>query len=299
MPELPRFFDSHSHLQDRAFDADREEVIARMKERGVFSVVVGTDFEMSQNAVALAEKHTNLFAAVGLHPRDTPEEKKRDGGFGFDTEKYRALAAHPKVVAIGECGLDYFRMGAGDQESREGKREEELELEREKNRQREIFLAQIALAGEVNKPLIIHSRSREAHNDLLEILAEKKKDKKENQGKKREKLRGIIHFFTESEEIARKYLALGFALSFSGVISFAREYDAAICAAPANMILSETDSPYAAPVPYRGKRNEPIFMEETVKKLAVVRGISGASESEQEKFREQLVANAERIFGIL
>jgi TatD DNase family protein len=260
---MPRFFDSHSHINDSRFDLDRDIVLLRMKEKECWSLVVGTDRKMSEDAIAIAQVNEGIFSAVALHPADNFEEI-------FDEAVYKNLAKQPKVVAIGECGLDYSRI-------LEEKREEESK------RQIALFEKQIELAIENNLPLMIHCR--DAHHDLLEILASKKKQYAE-------KLRGNIHFFSEGPEIAKKYFDLDFTISFTGVLTFARNYDETVKYAPLEKILSETDSPYVAPAPYRGKRNEPIYVEEVVKAIANIRN------QDFELVREVMVKNAMRVFTI-
>lgn len=259
-----QYFDAHSHLNDPRFDADLGEVLFRMKEADVWSLVVGTEKKLSEHAVILAKENDTLFACVGLHPTDDREEQ-------FDDAFYRALASDPKTVAIGECGLDYFRISEEDRKKEEG-------------RQRDTFESQIELAVSFNKPLMIHCRN--AHPDMLDILASKKREHGE-------KLRGNIHFFSEGPETAKKYFDLDFTISFTGVITFARDYDETVRYAPLDLILSETDCPYVAPVPYRGKRNEPLYVIEVVKKIAEIRGEGF------EIVREQLVKNTLRVFGII
>jgi len=256
-----KYFDIHSHLQFSQFDSDREEVLARMKKDGVGSIVVGTDFQTSKSAIELSGKEENIFATVGLHPNDNKKEI-------FDIEKYRALATQPKVIAIGECGLDYFR--APDTTG-------------EKERQKNIFEDHVELAISLDLPLMIHCR--DAHEDVLELLSLKKK-------KYGEKLRGNIHFFAGDMETAKKYFDLGFTISFTGVITFTNDYNDVIKNSPIENILAETDSPYVAPVPYRGQRNEPVYVKEVVKKIASVRGES------EDKIRESLLLNTKRVFGI-
>lgn len=255
------YFDIHSHIQFPKFDQDREEVINHMKENGVFSVVVGTDLKTSEAAVSLAEKHENLFASVGLHPNDAIAGD-------FDESAYRKLLSNSKTVAVGECGLDYFRTDG---------------TEENKKKQKEIFKKQIKLALEFNKPLMIHCRN--AYEDMLEILAEHKQESGE-------KLRGNIHFFAGSRDIVEKFLKLGFTLSFTGVITFADQYDEVIKNTPLEMIMSETDCPYVAPAPYRGKRNEPVYVSEVVKKISEIK------EEDFEKTRKILAENARRMFRI-
>jgi len=239
----PKLFDIHSHLNFPDFD-DREHVIGEMRAEGIFSIVVGTDKDTSKLAIEIAESATageNLFASVGLHPTDKENEE-------FDMSFYRELASHPKVVAIGECGIDLFRRDKSDIE-----------------RQRNLFIKHIELAVERDKPLMVHCR--DAHNEVLEILDSYYLIYGD-------KLRGNIHFFSGDISIAQKYFNLGFSISFAGVVTFSRDYDEVIRSAPIDKIMIETDSPFVAPAPFRGKRNEPIYVKEVAKKIAEIRGIS-------------------------
>jgi TatD DNase family protein len=229
-----KLFDSHCHLQLPQYDADRAEVLARMEEKGTGAVLIGVDLATSRSALELARQHNFLWAAVGLHPNDNPTEQ-------FDEAAFKELARDPKVVAVGECGLDYFRSEKSDG-------------------QRERFEQQITLAQKVNKALVIHCR--EAHDEMLEILAEKKVT-----------VPVIIHFFTGSGELAQKYLDLGCYLSFPGPITYTDMYDDSLRICPLDRLLIETDSPFAAPVPYRGKRNEPAYVEQVAAKVAQIKDI--------------------------
>jgi TatD DNase family protein len=256
-----KYFDSHCHLQLSQFDADRDAVLARMQEKEMGAIVVGTDFKTSKSGIELARKHDFLRASVGLHPNDNLSEH-------FDIAKYEELARDPKVVAIGECGLDYFRSGDTDEE-------------REVQKQR--FVLQIELALKVGKPLIIHCRN--AHDDCLSILQNYKIEYGE-------RLRAVIHFFTGTAELAQKYLDLNCYLSFPGPITYTDMYDDSIRLAPPDKMLSETDSPFAAPVPFRGKRNEPAYVEEVVKKIAAIKNI------QVEELNRQIVLNSQHVFGL-
>lgn len=270
----PKFFDIHTHAHFAAFDEDRDRMMARAKEAGVAMINVGTDRDTSAAAIALAEKYDHAYATVGLHPIHTSEETYHDknergasahetskDGEVFDEAYYRALARHEKVVAIGECGLDYFRLEAGTKEKQE-----------------EAFLAQITLANELGKPLMLHIRN--AYKDAHDLL------------KQNATVKGNVHFFVGTWDEAKLFLDLGFTLSFTGVITFARQYDDVIKNVPLEMLMSETDAPYVAPIPYRGKQNEPAYVIEIVKKIAEIRG------EPYEKVREALVQNAIRFFNI-
>ncbi len=297
-----KFFDAHTHAQFAAFNEDRKEVIDRALKSGVSMINVGTQANTSATAIKLANEYTEgLYATVGLHPihaeKSYHDEQelglssealaKEDGGdpstssgraaefkpkgfFSraeeFDYDYYKKLALDPKVVAIGECGLDYYRLS-----------------EESKEKQKEIFIKQIELAEDVKKPLMIHCRN--AFSDLIEIL-------KTNHSKLNANYPGVIHFFSGTVEDAKKLLELGFSFTFGGVITFARDYDEVIKLIPLDRILSETDAPYVAPVPYRGKRNEPLYVIEVVKKLAEIKNVS------VEEMAEATVKNASRVFNI-
>lgn len=258
------YIDAHCHLQFGHYDSDRDALIEQMKEAGIGGIVVGCDLESSRAAVALAEQHDHLFSSIGQHPTDTSEH--------FDAAAYRALATSNKVVAIGECGLDYFHLTNCDEEKRA---------------QREIFETQIALAAELNKPLIIHARSSkgtmDAYHDVADILTAAKEN--------HSNIRGDMHFFVGDVDEARAFLALGFTLSFTAVITFARDYDAVIRDAPLNMILAETDAPYVAPASRRGKRNDSLAIPEVVAKIAEIR------DEDPEIVRAALLSNTRRVFA--
>ena len=267
------YFDAHTHVNFVAFKDDAEEVIARAQEQGVGMNIVGTQINTSRAAVAMAEKHDNTWATIGLHPIHTgksyhDEKELGEGGKAFtsrgedfDPAAYEELAKSPKVIAIGECGLDYYRLE-----------------ENTKKRQEEAFVRQIHLANNLEKPLMLHIRN--AYDDALAIL------------KREAKVRGDVHFFAGDWSVAKQFLDFGFTLSFTGVVTFTHDYDEVVKNAPLDMILSETDAPYITPVPHRGKRNEPAYVVEVVKKIAEIRGES------QEKVVAQLAANARRVFGL-
>ncbi len=257
------YFDIHSHIYFPDFDADREDEILKLQEHNIATITVGVDFETSEKAVRLAETHDNIFASVGMHPDDVIV------GSIFD-EKITTLAEHSKVVCIGECGLDYFRLGEDSEEI--------------KKKQKEIFKAQIELALNVSKPLMLHIRPKEkvhfdAYTESLDILEQYAK----TQG---EKLRGNVHFFVGDLTILKRFLNIGFSVSFGGVITFTHEYDECVAYAPLSCILSETDAPFVAPDPYRGKRNSPLHIPEVVSAIARIRG------EDIEVVRSVLVANA-------
>ena len=273
-----RFFDVHTHVQFAAFDHDREAVIERARAAGVTMINVGTQLNTSRAAIELAHKYPGLSATAGLHPIHTSKSFHDSDELGggeaakgfssrgeeFDYDAYKKLAFDSKVVAIGECGLDYFRVN--DEEA--------------KKRQKETFLKQIELAKEVKKPLMIHCR--EAFSDLIEVLKPNTYNLKS----------GIVHFFTGSKDDAKRLLEMGFSFTFGGVVTFARDYDEVIKMIPLDRILSETDAPYVSPVPYRGKRNEPAYVVEVVKKLAEIKGIS------TEEMERRIFENVKEVLKI-
>lgn len=267
------FFDVHTHVNFVAFKDDADAAIDRARAADVGMILVGTQFDTSSDAVKIAEKHEDVYAAIGLHPIHSTKSYHDDKELGeggkeftsrgevFDMEKYFALGQSSKVVAVGECGLDYYRL-EGDT----------------KKKQEETFIQQIELANRLNKPLMLHIRN--AYDDALALV------------KEHATVKGDVHFFAGDWNIAKQFLDVGFTLSFTGVLTFARDYDEVVRNAPLDMLLTETDAPYVAPKPYRGKRNEPAYVVEVVKAIAEIRG------EPLEKVREQLAVNARRVFGL-
>jgi TatD DNase family protein len=290
------YFDAHTHIQFAAFENDRKEAIDRARAAGVGMILVGTQKDTSAAAVAVSQQYdAGVWAAVGLHPvhtdksfHDAEELGADEGEKGFtsrgeifDYDYYKKLALDPKVVAVGECGLDYYRMDAGGGEA--GEKEK-------KSKQRQAFLAHIQLAAEVEKPLMIHCR--EAYADLRDILQSEARNLKSDNP-------GVIHFFCGTIEEARQFLDLGFSFTFGGAITFppkkgktAGEYDEVVRFIPAERILSETDAPYVTPVPYRGHRNEPSYIPEIVKKLAALKNM------EEGEMKSVIWQNARKVFGV-
>lgn len=265
-----RYIDAHSHLNDTRFEADMDDVLLRMREASVATIVVGTDKEMSDRAIALAEKHSDVWATIGQHPTDKHDEV-------FNYEKYRLMAKNQRVVAIGECGLDYYWPTNSESHKDFG------DIDIEKKRQYELFAEQIALAEETGLPLMIHGRptpkTMDAYEDIIKMLIGRS-------------VRGNIHFFVGNVEIAKKFLDLGFTMSFTGVLTFARDYDEVVRYVPMDMIHAETDAPYVAPVPHRGKRNEPTFVREVVRKIAEIRG------QNEQSVGEALLLNSRKSFKL-
>ena len=260
-----KYFDAHAHVQFPAFDEDREEILQGMQDAELGAIMVGVDYASSERAITLVENRGDLYASVGLHPNDNTTEV-------FDIEKYRTLAAHPKVVAIGECGLDYYRQEESDKE-----------------RQKELFLKHIDITTSLRKPLIIHARptkgTQNAYQDLIEILTEQKV-------KHGDRLFGDVHFFVGGVEEAQKLIALGFTLSFTAVLTFTKDYDEVIRSVPLSSIISETDAPYVAPEGRRGTRNDPLAAIDVVAAIARIRG------EEEDAVRKAVLSNAQRVFRL-
>jgi len=261
-----RYIDTHSHIYFDAYKDDVSEVLSRMREEETGTIVIGTSLETSKDAVAFAKAHPEevLGATIGLHPNSAEE--------GFDPALYTPLIDEGVMLGVGECGLDFFRSNP-------------LETF---DKQQEVFEAQVDFALQHDLPLMLHVRpsagSDDAHEECLKVLEQKQKEHGE-------KLRGNCHFFTGSLKMAKRYWALGFTTAFPGVITFAKELEEVVASAPLNLILGETDSPYATPVPFRGERNEPIHVKEIYKKVAEIQN------KDEEEVRVALTENALRVFG--
>jgi TatD DNase family protein len=251
--------DSHAHLDDARFDADRDAVLQRAWDAGVRKILtIGNGSSPDQMAcgIPLAEAHDWLCTSVGVHPHDAAKVEERHYSLIED------LARHPAVVAIGETGLDYFYDNSP------------------RDIQRAVFRRQLALARQLDLPVIVHTRHADA--DTHEIL----KDEAPH--------RGVIHCFTSSAEFADFALSIGFAISFSGIVTFPNAKALAEVAQriPSDRILIETDCPYLAPVPHRGKRNEPGFVADTARFVAGLRGVA------VQELESQTATNFNNVFGL-
>lgn len=267
------YIDIHSHLNFPDYEKDFDDVLKRLKDTNTGTITVGTDLLSSKKAVELADKYENIYACIGLHPADDAEET-------FDEKEFEKLVSSKKVVAVGECGLDYGRVLPADQRGLDA---DQRRLDADKIRQKIDFEKQIDFAVKHNLPLMLHVRN--AHQDVINILKEKKKEFGE-------KLRGNVHFFSGDKNIALEYINLGFTMSFTGVITFTRDYDEVIKFIPFEKIMSETDCPFVTPVPHRGTRNEPSYVSEVVKRIAEIKG------ENFEVVKKILSDNAVRYFGL-
>jgi TatD DNase family protein len=260
-------FDTHAHLNFEAFNDDWREVAKRALDAGISIINVGSNLKTSKKAVEIAEEFSSgVWAAVGLHPIHVLDEDF--SASGGDLAEYEKLATHPKVVALGEVGLDYYRLPTtirleeanGAMLDKQVRTPEEI-----KNLQKNLLTKFFELSATTKLPLIIHCR--EAHEDMVNLL--------ENFNKPRgSDARGVMHCFSGSWDDARRYLNLGFLISFTGVITFAHYEGEILKKVPSNKVIVETDCPYLTPEPHRGKRNEPLYVEYVARELAGVKEMS-------------------------
>ncbi len=284
------FIDTHAHLNFKAFEQNYRDVIKRTLDNDCWLINVGSQYETSKRAVQIAQEFDRgVFASVGQHPCHSEEHK-------FDYEKFKALAQDPKVVAIGETGLDHYRLPKGQ--------EEEI-----LQNQKELFRQQISLAKELGKPLIVHCRDNqdkpgETYNRLYQVLKSELVGKNYHSRPSRFgeddnhrlplKQHGTIHCYLGTIEMAQKLMDLGFYISFTGVITFknAPEAQAVAKSIPLDRLLLDTDCPYLAPEPHRGEQNEPLYAQFIAQKHAELRGITA------EEVIEKTTENAKKLFRI-
>jgi TatD DNase family protein len=269
----PFLIDSHTHLQFSAYDNDRAEVLDRAFNENIWIINSGSNSQNSEDAVRLAEKYEQgVYATIGIHPshagNKTTELGEESGTELFDEEKMMKLAVSPKVVAVGECGLEYFR-------------------EYDAEAQKKLFTEHIIFANKIKKPLTIHCR--EAYGDTYDILSAHKEILNAKGG--------VMHFFSGTLAEARKFSDLGFYFSFGGAITLPKkaggaDFEELIRELPFDRLLCETDAPFVSPVPYRGRRNEPSYVMEVAKKMAEIRGVA------LDEVAKQTTENAMRLFAI-
>ena len=253
---MKMIFDTHAHYDDKAFDSDREELLEKLFSESVAYIVnQGTDLKLSKYSISLAERYENMYCAVGIHPENITESSIDD------IEKIERLASHPKAVAIGEIGLDYY-------------------WDIPKEPQKVIFEKQLILANKLNMPVNIHDR--EAHGDVLEYL-------------RKYKPKGILHSFSGSVEMARKIVKLGMYIGIGGVVTFknARKSVEVVKDIPLERVVLETDCPYLSPVPFRGKRNNSGMIIYTAEKIAEIKNIS------VEEVLKETCENAKKVYNII
>jgi len=304
-----KYIDIHAHTNFKAFEEDRDAVVRRALDNDTWVINIGTQYDTSKKAVEMTNEYEGVYSTIGLHPIHTGasyhdhEELGEEGkefvsrGEIFDKEKYRELAGQGKVVAIGECGLDYYHLTA-----QAGMESDTIE------KQKKAFITQIELANELNLPLMLHIRnsplspldsspsqgSRNAYADVADLL---EKYSKRIGVKGLPAQAGVSHFFAGSVEDMKRFIKMGVYVSFAGPITYKPkpeicDYIGVIKETPLDMILADTDSPYVAPVPHRGERNEPINVRDIVAKIAEIKGIS------EEETAKAIFSNAQKLFGL-
>jgi TatD DNase family protein len=290
-----KFIDSHCHVHFQSYKEDMDEVVQRSLDEGIGMITIGTQSTTSKTGIDLAERYEGVWATIGLHPNHLHKQEFFDeaelppsyGGTeggqsatgkiktraeAFDPEYYRTLVSHPKVVGIGEFGLDYYRIPPDTDEEQMIKD------------QKDACRAQLKFATEVKKPIVIHCR--DAHEDQAALLREEI----EAGGLSK---RGVIHSFTGTAEEAAIYHELGFYVAFNGILTFSKDLQKELAKIPLGQILVETDSPYLTPPPYRGKRNEPSYVQYVAQKVAEIKGIS------IDEVAERTVSNTVKLFGLI
>ncbi len=286
---MPKYIDIHAHTNFKVFDENREEIILRALENDTWIINIGTQYDTSKKAVEMTNQYEGVYSTIGLHPIHTTASHHDESELGadgkeftsrgeiFDKEKYRELTKLGKVVGIGECGLDYYHL-----------EEENIE------KQRVAFISQIELANELDIPLMLHVRnnpndkSRNAYFDVYELV---------KKYSTRGDTKGVSHFFAGSVEDMKRFVEIGIYISFAGPITYKPkpeicDYEAVIRETPLDMILSDTDSPYVAPVPHRGSQNEPTYVKHIVSKIAQIKGL------DEVDVAKQIFINASKLFNI-
>jgi len=245
--------DTHCHLNFKDYDVDRDKIINQCLNKDIWMINVGVDYISSKQVIDLAEKYERVYATIAIHPHNVGKED-------FNKKKFLELAKNKKVVGIGETGLDYMFC----------ENDEKLQ-----KLQKKVFIQHLKLAKELDKPVIIHSRR--LFPEILEIV-------------KKNPVKGVLHCYMGRWSYAEEYLKLGFYISFTGLIVYARDYDKVIKNTPLNRILLETDAPYLSPI--KGERNTPLNVEAVVKKISEIKGVSF------KKVVEQTNKNAKKLFGL-
>lgn len=257
------FMDVHCHIDDERYDADRDEMVERLARHGGGAITIATDLESSRRSIELSLRYPNVRACVGVYPVGIHER-------AHEVAELDALFDGPggeNIVCVGECGLDYAQSPTPEEIAE----------------QKRLFLDQCVIAAKRAVPVMIHCR--EAYADLLELVEQAKQELGDS-------FRFHMHFFAGDLEVARRVVELGGTLSFTGVITFAAQYDEAVRIVPLDRIMSETDAPYVAPKPHRGTRNEPVYVEHVIARIAELKGLP------LEEVSTALRANARRVFGV-
>lgn len=278
------YIDTHAHVNFNAFKKDEKEIIRRSLDEETWMIVVGADYKTSKKALDAANRYEKgVYAAIGLHPIHTHEGDAngddysvKQKGEEFYYDNYEKLAKFEKVAAIGEIGLDYYHI------------DQTRDVPVIKKKQKNIFLNQLKLARDLDLPVIIHCR--QAHDDMLAFLGDFKKENKELFSK--DVPWGVMHCFSGDEDLAWKYFSLGLLISFTGLITFSKQWDDLIRKLPSDKFLIETDCPFMTPEPFRGRRNEPVLVKYVAERIAEIKNLS------VERVGEITTRNARELFGI-
>jgi len=299
---MPKYIDIHAHTNFIVFGEDRDAVIQRALKDDTWVINIGTQYDTSKKAVEMTNDYLEgVYACIGLHPIHTSSSYHEESELGsegkeftsrgeiFDKEKYKVLARQGKVVGIGECGLDYYHL-------------EEESIEKQKI----AFIAQIELANELDLPLMLHIRNnpkdhtRNAYFDVYELIKKHSKSLEVRPASPSQgglsKI-GVSHFFAGSVEDMKRFVEIGICISFAGPITYKPkpeicDYVSVIKETPLDMILTDTDSPYVAPVPHRGGRNEPVYVKDIVKKIAEIKELN------EEEVAKAIIKNAQKLFKL-
>lgn len=272
--------DTHAHVNFSFFKEDADDVIQRSLAEDTWMINVGANYKTSNRALMYANKYERgVYAATGLHPINlfpTKDEDKIIAAEEFNYDAYEKLAKFEKVVAVGEIGLDYYHI------------DKSLDVNEVKKKQKQVFSEQLLMARRVEKPAIIHCR--QAHDDMIQTIKDIKKENKDLfTGNKPW---GVMHCFSGDEDLAWKYFSLGVIISFTGLITFSRQWDDLIRKMPNENLMIETDCPFMTPEPFRGKRNEPIYVKYVAEKIAEIKNVS------RERAIEFTTNNARKFFNI-
>lgn len=275
--------DTHAHVNFKYFKDDTDQVIQNALNEKIWMINVGAEYKTSKRALEIANKYERgVYAAVGLHPLHLFKSQTEGEGFSFATrdeefnyDAYEKLASFEKVVAIGEIGLDYYNIDPS------------LDIVEVKKLQKEVFWQQLLLAHRMKLPVIIHCR--QAHDDTLNLIKEFRRENKELISGQPW---GVMHCFSGDEDLAWQYFNLGLLISFTGLVTFSRQWDSLIRKIPSDKFMVETDCPFMTPEPFRGKRNEPLFVQHVANKIAEIRGAS------EEKIAEITTENARKLFRV-
>jgi TatD DNase family protein len=278
------YIDTHAHVNFKYFKDDADEVIQRSLKEDTWMINVGSDYKTSKRALDYANKYEKgVYAAVGLHPIHVESFRAECDDYNFQTrgeefnyDIYEKLAKFEKVVAIGEIGLDYYHIEASKN------------IEENKKKQKEVLFSQLLLARRLDLPVILHCR--QAHDDMIEVIGQFRKKHMDLIPKV--KAWGVVHCFSGDEDRAWQYFNMGLIISFTGIITFSKQWDDLIRRVPSDKFMIETDCPFLTPEPFRGKRNEPVLVKYVAKRIAEIKNLS------EERIAEVTAENARKFFGI-